>query len=794
MRILQIVAAISPDNVYGGPTTVAVNQCRALAEAGHEVTLAAIGLDFEAALPRSWEGVPVRLFPGRRVLPGAGFAGLTSPALLRWLRGHVRDFDVVHVHLARDLVTLPAARIAQRAGLPVHAMTHGMIDASDNPLAGPLDRALTDRVLHGCARVFYLTERERDDLRSLFGNGLHLEELHNGVLVPREEPRHRAGGALTVLYLARVQERKHPEAFVEMAERLAGDFPDARFVMIGPDEGIGERIRARIAAAGLGDRLVWQGPATHEEGARAMADSDVYVLPSVDEPYPMSVLEAMAQGLPVVITDSCGLAPSVREHGAGIVTDASAGQLTEAVRRLLSDDEERLATGRRAHATAREVFGMPAIVRQLVEAYEQSRRRAAVPGPVTGGTPSGPRRVLFVGINYAPESTGIAPYTTGMAEGLAEAGHSVRVITGVPHYPSWSNFTGMRGLRSHERIGGVDVRRVRHFIGSGGHGAGRIGQEVSFGLGALTSRWGAADAVIAVSPALLASACVVARARLSGRPVGVWVQDLYSSGAAEIERAGLVSRLLTRVESRVLRSADGVLVIHPRFRDHVVDELGVDPGAVTVCRNWCHVDAEHHDEALTARLRHQYFGDAPLVALHTGNMGAKQGLENLVDTARYAERTGSGTVIALVGDGSRREALMEYGAGARNLVFVPSLPDEEYRAILGAGDVLVVNEKPGLREMAVPSKLTTYFRSGRPVVAATESNSATAQEMADAGAGRVVPPGDPAALLEAIERTAADRAGSEQAVRNAQRFVRDRLSPAAAVTTVSGWLARMTSH
>ncbi|SPF67645.1 Glycosyltransferase subfamily 4-like, N-terminal domain [Propionibacterium ruminifibrarum] len=796
MRILQIVAAVSPDNVYGGPTTVAVNQCRALAAAGHEVTLAAIGLGFDGDLPGSWEGVPVRLFPGRRVIPGAGFAGLTSPALLRWLTRHAHAFDVVHVHLARDLVTLPAARIAQRAGVPVYAMTHGMIDASDNPLAAPLDAAMTARVLRNCVRVFHLTRREHDDLRSLFGDGLRLAELHNGVLVPDRPPERDPQAAPTVLYLARVQERKRPGTFVEMARRLADEFPTARFVMIGPDEGLGAELRSKIATAGLGDRLVWKGPATHAEGIRAMAESDVYVLPSVDEPYPMSVLEAMSQGLPVVLTDSCGLAPVVAQHDAGIVTDASAAQVTSAVRALLADPAERRAAGERAHATARDEFGMAAIAQQLVDAYSlgaPDAGRSPAAGPDTGRRP-GPRRVLFVGINYAPESTGIAPYTTGMAERLLSAGHRVRVITGVPHYPSWSNFTGMRGLRRRERVHGVSVQRIRHYIGSGGHGLGRIGQELSFGAGAVTSSWRGADAVVAVSPALLATACVVARARAGGRPVGVWVQDLYSSGAAEIERAGVVSRLLTRVESWVLGHADGVLVIHSRFRDHVVNVLGVDPDRVAVCRNWSHVDTDRHDEELAAALRLKYFGDAPLVALHTGNMGAKQGLETLVDTARYAERAGSRTIIALVGDGSRREALMDYGAGARNLVFVPSLPDEEYRAILSAADVLVVNEKPGLREMAVPSKLTTYFRSGKPVVAATESDSATADEMAAAGAGRVVPPADPAALLAAIEQAAADPAGCREAARSAQRFVHDRLTVEAAVTTMRDWLSQMTSR
>ena len=81
--------------------------------------------------------------------------------------------------------------------------------------------------------------------------------------------------------------------------------------------------------------------------------------------------------------------------------------------------------------------------------------------------------ILIVGVNYTPEVTGIAPYTTAMAEGLRNAGHRVRVITGVPHYPQWENFTNFSGLTRTETIRGVPVRRVAHYIGHGGTGLGR---------------------------------------------------------------------------------------------------------------------------------------------------------------------------------------------------------------------------------------------------------------------------------------------------------------------------------
>lgn len=396
-------------------------------------------------------------------------------------------------------------------------------------------------------------------------------------------------------------------------------------------------------------------------------------------------------------------------------------------------------------------------------------------------------KILTIGVNYAPEISGIAPYTAAMAEGLQGLGHQVRVITGIPHYPQWSNYTNFSGLTRLETIKGVPVRRVRHMIGSGGMGLSRILQELTFGLGAVTSAWKQPDVVLCVSPALISTALQVMRSKLPGQPpVAVWVQDLYSNGAREIGGSDLKGRILGKLESAVLRHADGVLVIHDRFRRHVVDDLGVDPAKVCVSRNWSHIDNSVVSDPRA--VRRTYFGDAELVALHTGNMGAKQYLENIVEAARLADERGSSVVFGLVGNGSRRDALAELGEGIEHLVMVPSLDDEEYAAILQCADVLLVNEKPGLRESAVPSKLTSYFVQGKPVVAATETDSATSDEVRAAGAGPVITPGDPAALLTTIEDIARVMDRAEEYGRSARNFATEHLSADSAYQRVSDWL------
>lgn len=367
MRILSIVTLISPNGEYGGPVRVAVNQARTLMERGHDVTIAGGHRGFESAAPVLYDGVPAVLFPARTIMPGAGFAGLTAPGLRRWLSSNLQNFEVVHIHAARDLVTLPAAYQVKRARVPFVLQTHGMIDPSSHPLARPLDALLTRRILKSARRVFYLTPEERRGLEAVGGNSLSLQELSNGVPVPDIEP-HREPGSVEVLFLARLAPRKRPGFFVKTASTLAPDYPDVRFTLVGPDEGEGAATRAAIDEAKT-PRLSWDGPLAPEATSQRMARSSIYVLPSVDEPFPMSVLEAMSLGLPVVITKSCGLAEIVRRAECGLVINETQSGLDDAVRFLLDNPDIAEAMGQRGAKATRKDLSMGRVADILELAY-----------------------------------------------------------------------------------------------------------------------------------------------------------------------------------------------------------------------------------------------------------------------------------------------------------------------------------------------------------------------------------------------------------------------------------------
>ena len=170
-------------------------------------------------------------------------------------------------------------------------------------------------------------------------------------------------------------------------------------------------------------------------------------------------------------------------------------------------------------------------------------------------------RVLILGLNYAPESTGIAPYTTGLAEGLAAKGHQVRVLTGLPHYPQWKVAPGYEVGRPDVAVqaGQPRVEHLVHHVPSPPSLRGRIRMELSYGNRLWRTSWEAPDVVLCVSPALLASAMAIARAKsIRQRPgVGVWVQDLYGVG---VEETGAASGRVTALSAKSNPGCCGLLM------------------------------------------------------------------------------------------------------------------------------------------------------------------------------------------------------------------------------------------
>lgn len=402
-------------------------------------------------------------------------------------------------------------------------------------------------------------------------------------------------------------------------------------------------------------------------------------------------------------------------------------------------------------------------------------------------------RLLVLGLNYPPEKPGISPYTGAMARGMVGRGVETRALTAHPHYPEWKVTPGYGQWTRDESIDGVRVTRLRHYIPTRPSGLRRALSELTFGLRLAGERWGRPAAIIAVSPALISTATALLRSRLTHRrtPFIVWVQDLYSLGLKETgQSSGVMMRLMMAVEGWVLRRASHVVVIHDRFALRVHEDFGVPLANIEVIRNWTHLAPAPAIDREAAR---EQFGWGPeeKIVLHAGNMGVKQGLDNVVMAGRLSEEDNAGVRFVLLGNGSERSALEQQAAGLRAVTFMDALSDDDFTAALQAADALLVNEKPGVAEMAVPSKLTSYFSAGRPVLAATDASGITAEEVERSGAGVVVPAGDPRALLDAARELTADVAKADALGASGRRFRDSVLTESRAIDAFEALLSRL---
>jgi colanic acid biosynthesis glycosyl transferase WcaI len=362
-------------------------------------------------------------------------------------------------------------------------------------------------------------------------------------------------------------------------------------------------------------------------------------------------------------------------------------------------------------------------------------------------------KALIIGLNYAPEKVGIGPYTTGVAEALATAGHDVQVVTAPPYYPAWSVGSADRGGWRRETRNGVRLVRCPLYVPRRPNGLKRVLHHLSFALSVLgpvlvAAAWRRPRLVIAVAPSLASVPMAWAAAKLARAPLWLHVQDFEVEAAFAtglIARRGWMQRLALSIENRLLRSADLVSSISPQMTRKLVDK-GVDPDRVRELRNWAE-DKWTSTPAGVARYREEWSLGDRQVALYSGNIAAKQGIGLLIEAARLLAGR-SDIALVICGEGPNRAALEEAATGLANVHLHPLQPQERMGDLLALASVHLLPQLPDAADLVLPSKLANMLGSGRPVVATAAPRTGLYDEVA--GCGIAVIPGDAQALADAI--------------------------------------------
>jgi glycosyltransferase involved in cell wall biosynthesis len=406
LRLLHVVPTYLPAWRHGGPALAVHGLCKALAARGHQVTVfttdvhGAATLDVPRGVPVELDGVSVRYFPivrPRRLYRSPALGAALTAELLEQAR-----FDLVHLHSVFLWPTMAAARAAERAGIPYLVAPRGMLVPDLLRRRGRLRKRLwirlvERRTLARAAGLHATSELEALEAGRL---GLPLPPVYvvaNGVEPVRlaaawGSPGDPAGAAAArlapaveaalgrrplLLFLGRVSWKKGLDRLVAALAAV----PDATLAIAGNDEeGYRRRLDRQAAAAGVAGRIVHLGPVHGADKAALLGGADLLVLPSYSENFGNVVLEAMAAGLPAVVTPEVGLAAVLAESGAGLVAPGDPPRLAAALRGLLADRAARREMGARGSAAAAARFGWGAIAARMEEVYAEvlaARRIAA---------------------------------------------------------------------------------------------------------------------------------------------------------------------------------------------------------------------------------------------------------------------------------------------------------------------------------------------------------------------------------------------------------------------------------
>ncbi len=383
-------------------------------------------------------------------------------------------------------------------------------------------------------------------------------------------------------------------------------------------------------------------------------------------------------------------------------------------------------------------------------------------------------KILLHSLQYLPDAVGIGVYSGGLAEELAARGHAVEVVAAKPFYPQWKLREGEPSGTYTRTENGVKVTRVPVYVPAEPSGARRIAHYLSF---AATSRKplkqaDRPDLVIGVAPALLAARVAGRVARQAGIPFWLHIQDLEVDAAMAtglLPHEGQVASAAFAVERRILEMPDVVSSISPRMLEKLAAK-GVPAERLFELRNWSQsLGLFAHSDGGCYRTEWN-LGNRK-VALYSGNIARKQGLELVIDAARRLQSRDD-IVFVICGEGPNRARLEEQARDIGNIQFHSLQPVERLGDLLTTADIHLLPQIAGAADLVLPSKLTNMLASGRPVVATAAPGTGLAMEVADCGI--VTPPGDDTAFAQAIAALADDAARAREYGVNGQRRAADR--------------------
>lgn len=379
LRVLHAISSVS--RLRGGPSVSVHNMLKALRRRGIAVDLVTTNDDggrarLDVPLDRvvEFEGQSVRFFPRQTVKYEF------SAPMLRWLRAHVGEYDIVHTHGLFGWAPLAAAWCARATRVPYVMRPAGVLDTWGMKNKSRLIKAVSVHwvegpLLRAAAAVHFTTPLEQARAAELalgirgvvLPTGAEIEALPGELPKPPDAPA--VGEKRVILYLARIHPIKRIDVLLRAYAALDSRQATALVIAGDGDAALLKGLQQLAAELGIGTDVLWVGFAHGALKKWLLSRASLFVLPSDSENFGIAVVEAMSARLPVVVTQGCGLADFVQRHGAGIVTDGTVEALRAALSALLANPEQLRVMGAAGEQAARRELSLDAFGARLENLY-----------------------------------------------------------------------------------------------------------------------------------------------------------------------------------------------------------------------------------------------------------------------------------------------------------------------------------------------------------------------------------------------------------------------------------------
>ena len=377
---------------YGGPVSSISDLCSALVSLGLDVTVFTTNANGETTLPINIDkeividGVKVFRYPVKNQKSNFFF----SPTMVKGLREHIKEFDLVHIHSIWNFPGIPAAFYSNKFNIPYIHSARGSLIMENQP--GVYLNNIKKRIyfnlfltrsfqnsaaVHYTAiQEYYQSDSKFRSISSAFvvGNGINcsdFEPIYSKQDAKKQLTIENVGPTSEIItYIGRLHSRKGLDYLIKAFNLVLDERPNAHLILAGPDYGYKDVLQKLVKDLGLETHVHFTGFVNPDKRLLLLNSSDIFALPSWRENFGISIAEAMACAIPVLVSKNVCIQNEIVEDGAGIATDLSVDQIALAILRILSDEQFKVQMGQRAYSSVRNRYDRLVVAEKMALAYE----------------------------------------------------------------------------------------------------------------------------------------------------------------------------------------------------------------------------------------------------------------------------------------------------------------------------------------------------------------------------------------------------------------------------------------